>query len=118
EAFATLGSELDKVSAAQLERGYRLTELLKQGLNSPMPVEEQVVIVFAGTTGILDHIPVSDVKRLETDLLDIFRGRYATLLDEIRSTGALPAGVKDAVDVFKAEFVPTETAAAAETVEA
>ena len=118
EAFATLGSELDKVSASQLERGYRLVELLKQGLNSPMPVEEQVVVVFAGTNGYLDDIPVVDVKRFEADLLDFMRGRYSTLLDEIRSTGALPDGVKDAVVAFKTEFVPTETAVVAETDEA
>jgi F-type H+-transporting ATPase subunit alpha len=118
EAFATLGSELDKVSAAQLERGYRLTELLKQGLNSPMPVEEQVVVVLAGTAGHLDDIPVRDVKRFEADLLDFMRGRYGSLLDEIRSTGDLPSAVEDAIKAFKVEFVPSETAAAAETDEA
>jgi F-type H+-transporting ATPase subunit alpha len=115
EAFATLGSELDKVSAAQLERGFRLTELLKQGLNSPMPVEEQVVVVLAGTSGELDDIPVRDVKRFEADLLDFMRGRYSSLLDEIRSTGDLPSGVADAIKAFKVEFVPSETASAAET---
>ncbi len=92
EAFATFGSELDKISAAQLERGYRLTELLKQNLNSPMPVEEQVVVIYAGTKGYLDDIPVADVKRFETDLLDFMRGRYRDLLDEIRSSGDLPTG--------------------------
>jgi F-type H+-transporting ATPase subunit alpha len=111
EAFATFGSELDKVSAAQLERGYRLTELLKQGLNSPMPVEEQVVVIHAGTRGYLDDIPVKDVKRFEADLLDFMRGRYGSLLDEIRTTGDLPDAVDDAVKAFKAEFVATETAA-------
>ena len=64
EAFATFGSELDAVSNAQLERGYRLVELLKQPLNSPMPVEEQVVSIFAGTKGYLDDIPVTDVQPL------------------------------------------------------
>jgi F-type H+-transporting ATPase subunit alpha len=112
EAFATFGSELDKVSAAQLERGYRLTELLKQGLNSPMPVEEQVVVIYAGTNGYLDDIPVTDVKRFEADLLDFMRGRYGSLLDEIRTTGDLPAGVEDAVKAFKAEFQASETVAA------
>src|SRR5688500_4847435 len=68
EAFATFGSELDKVSAAQLERGYRLTELLKQPLNSPLPVELQVVSIFAGTSGYLDDLPVSDVRRFEAEL--------------------------------------------------
>ena len=70
EAFATFGSELDAVSKAQLERGYRLVELLKQPLNSPMPVEEQVVSIFAGTQGHLDDIPVADVRRFETELLE------------------------------------------------
>src|SRR6266481_2198983 len=68
EAFATFGSELDKVSAAQLERGERLVELLKQGLHAPMSVEDQVVSIFAGTSGYLDAIPASDVQRFETEL--------------------------------------------------
>src|SRR3954463_2435557 len=62
EAFATFGSELDAVSKSQLERGYRLVELLKQSLNSPMPVEEQVVVVFAGTKGYLDSLPAAEVQ--------------------------------------------------------
>ena len=73
EAFATFGSELDAVSKAQLERGYRLVELLKQPLNSPMPVEEQVVSIYAGTNGFLDDMPVGDVRRFEAELLEAFR---------------------------------------------
>src|SRR2546425_2158982 len=92
EAFATFGSELDKISAAQLERGYRLAELLKQPLNSPMPVDEQVVSVMAGTGGFLDDIPVGDVKRFEAELLDWFLTRHRDVLDGIRSSGALPEG--------------------------
>src|SRR5580765_5765661 len=65
EAFATFGSELDAVSKAQLERGYRLVQLLKQPLNSPMAVEDQVVSIFAGTKGYLDDLPVQDVTRFE-----------------------------------------------------
>ena len=88
ESFASIGSELDAVSQATLDRGYRLTELLKQGLNSPFPVEDQVVVLYAGTRGYLDKVPVADVKRCETELLDVFR-RPATsgLLDDIRTTG-------------------------------
>ena len=108
EAFATFGSELDKISAAQLERGYRLTELLKQDLNSPMPVEEQVVVIFAGTNGYLDDIEVSDVQRYETDLLDFMRGRHGALLDDIRTSGELPDGVEDAVKAFTEEFLASE----------
>jgi len=114
EAFATFGSELDKISAAQLERGYRLVELLKQNLNSPMPVEEQVVVIFAGTSGYLDAIPVSDVKRYEADLLDFMRGRYGSLLDEIRSSGDLPAAVETAVKAFTEEFIPSVKASKTE----
>ena len=66
EAFATFASDLDAVSKAQLERGYRLVELLKQPLNSPMPVELQVLSVYAGTSGALDDIPVNEVRRFET----------------------------------------------------
>ncbi|MFM8862714.1 MAG: F0F1 ATP synthase subunit alpha [Acidimicrobiia bacterium] len=112
EAFATFGSELDKISAAQLERGYRLVELLKQNLNSPMPVEEQVVVIYAGANGYLDAIPVSDVKRYEADLISFMRGRYGSVLDEIRSTGELPDAVKTAVEAFTAEFAPTVAVAA------
>ena len=93
EAFATFGSELDAVSKAQLERGERLVELLKQGLHAPMPVEEQVVSIFAGTNGYLDDIPSSDVSRFETELLDYMRTRKADLMATIRDTGALPDGV-------------------------
>src|SRR5215204_1124983 len=109
EAFATFGSELDKVSAAQLERGYRLTELLKQNLNSPMPVEEQVVVIYAGTNGYVDDLPVSDVRRFENELLEYMRTRHADLLDTIRSSGVLPDGdvVESAVRGFKTIFQPT-----------
>jgi len=109
EAFATFGSELDKISAAQLERGYRLTELLKQNLNSPMPVEEQIVVVYAGTKGYLDDIPVKDVKRFETELLDWVRARKSEILDEIRTTKGLPDGLEAALKAFKQEFSPSET---------
>ena len=89
EAFAAFGSDLDAVSKAQLDRGYRLTELLKQGVNSPLPVEDQVVSIYAGTHGYLDGVPISDVRRFESELLDWFRTREAVLLSEIRSTGAI-----------------------------
>ncbi|HEX7444494.1 MAG TPA: F0F1 ATP synthase subunit alpha, partial [Acidimicrobiales bacterium] len=112
EAFATFGSELDKVSAAQLERGYRLTELLKQNLNSPMAMNEQVAVILAGTGGYLDDVPVKDVKRFEADLLDYLRGRHSDLLESIRATGKMPDGgaLEAAVAAFKDEFVPTEGA--------
>jgi F-type H+-transporting ATPase subunit alpha len=94
EAFATFGSELDKVSQAQLDRGYRLTELLKQGLNAPVPVEEQVLVIFAGSEGYVDGIPVSEVRRYEAELRAFFRANHADLLDTIRASGTLPEGDK------------------------
>ena len=103
EAFATFGSELDAVSAAQLERGYRLVEILKQPLNSPMPVEEQVVAIFSGTRGYVDDIPVGDVQRFETELLEYMRVRHGSLLDDIRG-GTVPDDLGDAIGQFKEQF--------------
>ncbi len=103
EAFATFGSELDAVSAAQLDRGYRLVEILKQPLNSPLPVEEQVVAIFSGTRGYVDDIPVAEVQRFETELLEFMRVRHGSLLDDIRG-GAVPDDLGDAVGQFKDQF--------------
>ncbi|MFV0309163.1 MAG: F0F1 ATP synthase subunit alpha [Desertimonas sp.] len=103
EAFATFGSELDAVSKAQLERGYRLVELLKQPLNSPMPVEEQVVVIFAGTKGYLDDVPVNDVQRFEAELIEYVRGGHGSMLEEIRASG-VPDSLGAVVDQFKAQF--------------
>ncbi|NND75505.1 MAG: F0F1 ATP synthase subunit alpha [Ilumatobacter sp.] len=110
EAFATFGSELDAISKAQLERGYRLVELLKQPLNSPMRVEDQVVSIFAGTNGYLDDLPVADVKRFEAELLEYMHGTHAGLLDELK-TSKIPDGLATAVEAFKAQFVASDEAA-------
>ena len=114
EAFATFGSELDAVSKAQLERGYRLVELLKQGLNSPMPVEEQVVSIFAGTKGYLDDIPVADVRRFENELLDYVRSRHGAMLAELRTNpkADVPADLAQVVTTFKAQFKTSGSQAA------
>ncbi len=106
EAFATFGSELDAVSKAQLERGYRLVELLKQPLNSPMPVEEQVVSIFAGTKGYLDDLPTTDVQRFERELLEHVRTTHRGLLDEIKS-GVVPDDLERVVEHFKTQFQVT-----------
>jgi F-type H+-transporting ATPase subunit alpha len=103
ESFATFGSELDKSSQRQLDRGYRLTELLKQGLNAPMPVEEQCIAIYAGTKGWLDTIPVEDVRRFESELLTNFRAQHSDLLYAIRETGALPEAT--ALDAAMQSFV-------------
>src|SRR6266542_1218950 len=109
EAFATFGSELDRVSQAQLDRGYRLTELLKQPLNAPMPVELQVISIFVGTSGALDDLPVEDVQRFESEVHDYYRTRHADVLASIRDSGKLPdeAVLKEAVNDFKAMFEPS-----------
>jgi F-type H+-transporting ATPase subunit alpha len=114
EAFATFGSELDAVSKAQLERGYRLVELLKQGLNSPMPVEEQVVSIFAGTKGYLDDIPVADVRRFESELLEYVRSRHGAMLAELRTNpkADVPADLAQVVTSFKAQFKTSGSQAA------
>ena len=103
ESFATFGSELDKASQAQLDRGYRLTELLKQGLNAPVPVEEQVILIYAATKGWLDTIPVGDIKRFESDLIQAMKAQHADLLDTIRTTKALPD--TDKLDAVLRSFV-------------
>jgi F-type H+-transporting ATPase subunit alpha len=103
EAFATFGSELDKVSQAQLDRGYRLTELLKQPQNAPVPVEEQVLVVYAGTKGWADSVPVPEVQRFATELIEYFKGNHAAVLEAIRTKGALPDG--DELDRGLTSFV-------------
>ncbi len=116
ESFASFGSELDKVSQAQLDRGYRLVELLKQPLNSPLPVEEQVVSLYAATNGYLDPVPVPEVGRFETELLEWFRVRHRDLLDAISETGDIPdveqfeAGITAFAEQFSWEEAAEEAA--------
>jgi F-type H+/Na+-transporting ATPase subunit alpha len=111
EAFAAFGSELDKVSQAQLDRGYRLTEVLKQPQNAPVPVEEQVVAIYAATHGFVDDIPVQDVQRFESELLVYMKAERSALLEEIRSTKELPDTTKldEAIAAFKKVFAPSDT---------
>ena len=105
ESFASMGSELDAVSQATLDRGYRLTELLKQGLNSPLPVEQQVVVLYAGTRGYLDKFPVADAQRYETEVLQFLDTRRRDLLDSIRDTGTLDEdALKAALEGFNDQF--------------
>src|SRR5580704_10863205 len=88
EAFASFSSDLDPASRAQLERGGRLVELLKQPQYSPFPVERQVVSVWAGTEGYLDDVPIEDIRRFETDFLDDLQRNRPGIYDAIRETGA------------------------------
>ena len=118
ESFAAFGSDLDAVSQAQLDRGYRLTELLKQGINSPMKVEEQVVSLFAGTQGYLDNIPVDDVGRFEDGLLDLVRSQHSGLLSEIVSTGAVDEDALNSIITAYAENFETSDGSSGISVEA
>ncbi len=109
-AFAAFGSDLDAVSQAQLDRGYRLTELLKQGINSPVPVEEQVVVLYAGTRGYLDGVAVDDVQRYEVELLEWFHSRHADVLDAVKTTGKVPdeEALEAAIGAFTDQFVGSD----------
>jgi len=109
EAFAMFASDLDPASRAQLAKGARLIELLKQKQASPMPVEEQVVVIWAGTTGQMDDIPVGDIKAFEEQFLDYLRRAKPGLLAAIRESKKFDddtqAGVQEAINAFKEQFL-------------
>jgi F-type H+-transporting ATPase subunit alpha len=113
EAFAAFGAEnLDATSRRQLERGARLTELLKQGQYAPVPVEEQVVSIFLGTKGHLDDVAVDDVQRFESEFLDDVRRHHQGILDTIRESKQFDEDteqqVVDAVTAFKKQFTAAD----------
>ncbi|MGZ4513787.1 MAG: F0F1 ATP synthase subunit alpha [Mycobacterium sp.] len=111
ESFAAFASDLDATSKAQLERGERLVELLKQPQYQPMPVEEQVVSIFLGTGGHLDSVPVEDVRRFETELLDHMRASEEKFLAGIRDTQKLSEEgenqLTEIINNFKKGFAAT-----------
>ncbi len=108
EAFAAFASDLDAASRAQLDRGSRLVELLKQPQYDPFPVEEQVVSIWAGSNGYLDDVPLEDIGRFEHDFLEFLRRSHAGILTTIRETKALGedtiTALKDAVEEFRKSF--------------
>jgi F-type H+/Na+-transporting ATPase subunit alpha len=108
EAFASFGSDLDAASKAQLARGERIYELLKQPQFSPMPVERQVVAIWAGTTGQLDDVPVADVRKFEADFLDYVGRQHEDVYRSIKDTGTLDeeneALLKEAITSFRDGF--------------
>ncbi|WP_222265090.1 F0F1 ATP synthase subunit alpha [Modestobacter marinus] len=108
EAFASFSSDLDASSRATLDRGQRLVELLKQGQYSPYPVEREVVSLWLGTTGKLDRVPVSDVRRFETEFLDFISRGENTIYDDIRNTRTLSedsvGSLERAVETFYGQF--------------
>jgi F-type H+-transporting ATPase subunit alpha len=108
QAFAQFASDLDEHSRHQLERGARMTELLKQPPYAPIPVEKQTVIIYAGTKGYLDDIPVSEVTRFEQEFYTFLDAKYAGILESIRETKELKSEteeeLKKAIEDFKSQF--------------
>jgi F-type H+-transporting ATPase subunit alpha len=109
EAFAKFGSDLDKSTLAQLTRGQRMVEILKQGQYVPMRVEEQVVIIFAASKGVLDDIELSSIRKFEVELMESLKATNATILKEIFEKGSISDELNkellDAMTNFKKGFV-------------
>jgi F-type H+-transporting ATPase subunit alpha len=109
EAFAAFGSDLDAASKAQLERGSRLVELLKQAQYQPFPMEEEVISVWSGTTGKLDDVPLEDIRRFEREFLDYLKRDHAGVIETIRSSADLSDDsvglLEAAVGTFKRNFI-------------
>jgi F-type H+/Na+-transporting ATPase subunit alpha len=116
-AFAQFGSDLDKATQAQLARGQRLTEILKQDQFQPLTVEKQVLTIYAGTNRYLDGIDVADCRRFEQELYPFMETNFAPVLKMIQDKKALDdtvrAEMNKALDAFKERFVPSKGAAAA-----
>ncbi|MBF6045923.1 F0F1 ATP synthase subunit alpha [Streptomyces sp. NRRL B-1677] len=108
EAFAAFGSDLDAASKASLERGKRMVELLKQAQYAPYSTEDQVVSIWAGTTGKMDDVPVEDIRRFERELLDFLHREHKGLMTSIREGGKMSddtlQAVGDAIASFKQQF--------------
>ncbi len=115
EAFAAFGSDLDAASKAQLERGARMVELLKQGQYSPYSVERMAASIWAGTTGNMDSIPVADIRRFESEFLDFIGRERPKIFEVIAATRELTddtvASLQEAIDTFKKQFSSSATAA-------
>lgn len=104
-AFAQFGSDLDKATLAQLQRGERMTELLKQAQYSPLSMEEQVIVIYAGTNGFVDELPMGALARYESELLSFIKSRKAELIESIRTTGKLDTdAAKAALTEFGKQF--------------
>ena len=112
EAFAMFASDLDAASKAQLARGQRLMELFKQGQYKPFPVEQQVVSIWAATSGKMDAVPVTDITRFETEFLDYIKRSHAGVLDAIRESGKFEDSSEQALvgayDAFLDQFETSE----------
>ena len=114
-AFAQFGSDLDKATLQQLNRGERMVELLKQGQFMPMPMEQQVIVIYAGTNGFVDDYPVAVLGRYEKELLSFMKSRKADVLTELASNGKLEGDIekrlRDALTEFAKQFSVEDKAA-------
>jgi F-type H+-transporting ATPase subunit alpha len=103
-AFAQFGSDLDASTQKLLNRGARLTELLKQPQFSPLPVEEEVISLYAGVRGYLDKLALSDVSRFEEELLRLMRSKYKDVLDAIRTEKQITPAMEEKLKTILEEF--------------
>ncbi|APR84497.1 ATP synthase alpha chain [Minicystis rosea] len=121
-AFAQFASDLDARTRQQLERGARLVEILKQGQYVPLPVEKQILIIFAGTQGLLDDLPVGELRRFEEELFKFVESKHSTILPDIINKKALDddlkARMKAAIEAFKKKFVHDAKSEGAKATEA
>ena len=118
EAFAMFASDLDATSRRQLQRGQKLMELLKQPQYAPFPVEEQVVSIWAGTTGKLDPVPTEDVRRFEGEFLDYVRREHGKVLDAIRESGKFEEETESALESAYDSFVDQFETSGGESIKA
>jgi F-type H+-transporting ATPase subunit alpha len=114
EAFAQLGTELDKATQLQLDRGYRMVEILKQPQYQPLSATDQVMSLFAGTEGFLDDVPIKEVSRWEAEFLRYMREMHSSLRNKLETekkmTDEIAAGLKTAINEFKARYRPSTSA--------
>jgi F-type H+-transporting ATPase subunit alpha len=119
ESFSAFASDLDAASRAQLDRGQRLMELLKQGQGEPYPVEQEVAAIFLGTYGHLDSVPTEDVRRFESEFLEHLQRNGSEILSEIRDSGKLEEDnekrLTDSVNEFKKSFETSDGSSAEAT---
>jgi F-type H+-transporting ATPase subunit alpha len=103
-AFAQFGSDLDAVTQRMLSRGTRLVEILKQGQYQPLPVERQILIIYAGTNGFVDHLPESALKKYETELFRFVENRYPDIYDDLRTKRELTDDLRNRINMALKEF--------------
>jgi len=115
QAFAQFGSDLDKATQAQLARGQRLTEILKQPQYKPMDVEKQILVIWAATNGYVDDVAIEDVRKFETDLLKFVENSNPSLLSELREKKSLTDDIKKTLKQVLEDFKASRSSATAVT---